>query len=311
MAQKVLITGRTRSGTTFLTNFLNAQEYITMYSDIFHVVAGKILGNPVRIQVIDYHKPLSVEEKKWYLSLIELGLRMLGDKTDYVLKVKPADFNTAKELYDLLLASIIHADDRVVGHKVTEVEGNITNILQNTDLKVIYIVRDPRDVIPSQMKKFGASVFSGIQLWKKAVQSILEINSDKILIIKFEDLINKDEKLRQRLEEFLSVPITYEIKTAVHHKQDFVANSSFSDVDRLFDTRAVNRWKNKKDFLIKYIYMQTLNIIQKLGYDYMKLDERDLEEKNKLDYLLDRNRELIAQIQNNNLLIHQILDSVS
>ncbi|ACL70450.1 sulfotransferase [Halothermothrix orenii] len=310
MPQKLLITGRTRSGTTFLTNFLNAQEEITLFSDIFHVVAGKFLSQPVQTKVINYHKKLTSKEKDIYLHYIKVGLEMLGDKTNYKLQVKPEEFTTAKELYELLLDSIHKPGDKVVGHKVTEVEINVENILSNTDMKVLYIIRDPRDAVLSAVKKFGNSVFHAVTSWKKAIDKILKINSNKLLVIRFEDLIKKDLYLKSKLEGFLGINIDYNINEAKSHEnKSFIGNSSFSDVDKLFDLRAVERWKNRSEFIVKYIYMETLDYIQKLGYDYMELDKNDFSIKQEVDKMKQEHENLVQRLGKNKQQINKLLFS--
>ena len=252
MYKKILVTGQMRSGTTFLSNFLNSQNNITIYSDIFHVVVGKILTNPVKTIEIPYNKKLNKNEKETYLNLVQRGLDMLGDKTDYVLSIQVDNFETPKELYNLLLASIKKDDDRVVGHKVTETEINVRNLLLNTDVNVIYIIRDPRDQVLSSMKKFGYNLNTAIAKWRNGIENILEINSKRLYIIKFEDLIYKKENLKNGLEKFLNIELNYNIQKVKQHNKDFISNSSFNDVKKAFDKNAVLRWKDKEDFIIKY-----------------------------------------------------------
>lgn len=308
MYEKVLITGQMRSGTTFLSNFLNAQEGITMYSDIFHVVAGKFLTQPVQIKQVPYNKPLTDEEKNYILQLVNVGLKMLGDKTDYVLKVQPSEFTNANQLYDLLLSSIACEGDRVVGHKVTEVEVNVSNLLANTDKKVIYIVRDPRDQVVSSVKKFGYNVINATNKWIQGINNILSINSDRLFIVKFEELIGKNENLKERLAEFLNTEITYDIEVARQHKQEFIANSTFEDIEKLFDPKAIARWKKRDEFVINYIYLKTGIYLDNFEYETMEVSDTATRRKNEIDNLIKDNQSMNKAIQKNNQRIQKLLE---
>lgn len=309
MYKKILVTGQMRSGTTFLGNFLNSQNNITLYSDIFHVVAGKILANQVKTMEIPYNKKLNKNEKETYLVLVQRGLDMLGDKTDYVLNIQIDDFDTPKELYYLLLDSIKKDEDRIVGHKVTETETNAKNLLLNTELDLIYIVRDPRDQVLSSMKKFGYDLNTAIAKWRNGIENILEINSKRLYIIKFEDLIYKSENLKNELEDFLNIELNYNIQKVKQHNKDFISNSSFNDVKKVFDENAVLRWKNKDEFIIKYIYLMTSDLIDSLNYQYIDCTNDDIERKKKIHYLFERNYELRKEFRNNKSKINELLNT--
>jgi hypothetical protein len=133
MYQRILITGQMRSGTTLLCNFLNSQKAITVYGDIFHTVAGKV-PDPRGFSAakINYVAKLSTTIKYYYLYSISYGIDVLktANQIDYDLNIRPDDFSNVKDLYYLLLDSIYHDGDFVVGNKVTECELNIGNLVK-------------------------------------------------------------------------------------------------------------------------------------------------------------------------------------
>ena len=57
--------------------------------------------------------------------------------------------------------------------------------------------------------------------------------------ITFENLILETDKTLKQLSDFLNTPLKKEIKNP-----KFINNSSFQDVNKLFDARSCFRWKN-------------------------------------------------------------------
>ncbi|MCP3941166.1 MAG: sulfotransferase [Desulfobacteraceae bacterium] len=272
MYQKVLITGQMRSGTTLLCNFLNSQKNITMYADIFHTVAGRVPDpRGWSFSNINYLADIPQTNKYYLLFSMSHGIDVLktANEVKYQLDIDPKKFNTMKELYYLLLDSIAKKDDLVVGNKVTSCEINIENISKQTDIKVLYIHRDARDVILSAAKKFKRPIDEYIQAWNHAINIVIKINNPNFLCIKFEDLISKDDKVKKKIENFLGVPINFEIERLQAYNNKWVANSSFEDVNSLFDKTVAYRWKNNITWDIEKIYSLCNDQLAALGYDPM------------------------------------------
>ncbi len=73
------------------------------------------------------------------------------------------------------------------------------------DEKIIHIVRDPRDVILSLMKR-GHSDVSAARVWLTSVASIQTISMNKnVLEIRYEDLISEPEKVLSRVCSHLEI----------------------------------------------------------------------------------------------------------
>jgi Sulfotransferase family len=272
MYKKVLITGQMRSGTTLLCNFLNSQKNITMYADIFHTVAGRVPDpRGWSFSKIDYLTNIPQTNKYYLLFSMNHGIDVLktANEVKYQLDIDPKDFNNMTELYSLLLDSIAEKGDLVVGNKVTSCELNIENITKQTDIKVLYIHRDARDVILSASKKFKRPMDEYIQAWNNAMDIVISIKSPNFLCIKFEDLICRDDKVKKKIEEFLGVPINFEIERLQAYDNQWVANSSFEDVNSLFDKSVAYRWKNNSTWDVEKIYSFCKDRLISLGYDPM------------------------------------------
>ncbi len=331
--ERILITGNMRSGTTFLANFLNSQEGITVFRDSFHSLAGKMLGRPTKLMKLDYNEPINANEKKYLLDKVHYGFKMLGNIVTYNLKINLNDFNTIGELYNIMLDSIAKEGDTVVGHKVTECELNIDNIVMQTDVKVVYIMRDPRDVVISSVKKFKQPLNHYLAGWKRRVDLVEEamdnpLCKDKILFVRYEDLIYNSESLREELVEFLGVPITYDLNVLKDFDNDWNNNSSYGDVKKLYDENAVYRWKKNFTDDVKYIQDETSDYLKRFGYELeLYAEDEDTEEEltnteseiisdgeglaqdEILSYLEKMNTKLEAMIDENNAIIKKIKNS--
>jgi len=299
--EKILITGNMRSGTTFLANFLNAQKHITIFRDTFHALAGKMLGDQTKLLKLDYKMPLSNNEKIYLLDRISDGFKMLGNIVDYKIDINLNDFETLEELYDIMLRSIAENEDKVVGHKVTECELNVESIVTQTDVKVIYIVRDPRDVVLSSVKKFKMPLEHYLFGWKNRVELVQTaidnpLSADKILCVKYEDIIENSPETRSALQNFLNVDITYDVSTLRDFKNKWVSNSSFGDVKQIYDISAVYRWKNNITEDVIYIQNETIDFLNRFGYEIWKDGYQD-QRKTVLDVNANRVGELELEKQ--------------
>ncbi len=268
---KILITGNMRSGTSFLANFLNGQENITIFRDSFHALAGKMLGQPTNLVKLDYKAKLEEKEKMYIMDKIQYGFRMLGNIVNYNLNLKLSDFDTLEELYYILMNSIAKKNDKVVGHKVTECEINVENIITQTDIKVIYIIRDPRDVVISSVKKFNQPLEHYLNGWMKRVgiiDTLIEKNAmnNNLMCVKYEDLIYQSSEVLDQLSEFIGAEITYDIRTLKDFDNDWGNNSSYGDVNSLYDTNAVYRWKHNYSEDVQKIENETIDYLKKYGY---------------------------------------------
>ncbi len=272
MYKKLLITGQMRSGTTLLCNFLNSHENVTMFADIFHTVAGRVPDpRGWTFSKLDYKAPLPLTQKYYFLFSMSHGIDVLKTANDlsYELDIDIKSFSTVQELYDRLLESIARENDVLVGNKVTSCELNIDNIIRQTDIKVLYIHRDARDVILSASKKFKRPLDEYIQAWNNAIDIVLKIQSPNLLCIKFEDLVSKNPELKKRVDEFLGISLDFGITRMEAYNKKWVANSSFDDVTSPFDETVACRWKNNVTWDVEKVYSFCKTRLSALGYDPM------------------------------------------
>jgi hypothetical protein len=157
-----------------------------------------------------------------------------------------------------------------MGVKWTNIEDLIPNILNNTDINIIYIYRDIRDVLLSSKHRFANyKIMKYLINNKREVEKILDFDHERLLKIRFEDLILDSDITLKQLSNFLGIKITKDITFAQDRQgPKFVDNSSFQDLTKLFDKRACYRWKNHLNSKeVRYCEMLIPDFIRKTGYD--------------------------------------------
>jgi hypothetical protein len=275
MMQQLLITGEMRSGTTFLANFLNSQEGMAVYADML----VSLFTEAHALGVQDIQRLLSEREKNVLLSnLIQEGKLHHLDFTSIDRLENLSWFN----LYSRALAVINgNSQSLIVGVKRTHEEKYLTQLLA-AGVKVIYCMRDPRDVLISAKNRFaGFKLFSMADNWGQSVQMAQELNKSSLFkIVKYEDIILQKEKTASVLENFLGQPITTDLEEfSFGHDKVYRDNSSFGDVKKLFDPAATYRWKKQPDQPEVYFVERLLGSqMQSLGYELQEQqpDRQDL-----------------------------------
>lgn len=272
--KKILITGQLRTGTTLIANFLNSQEGCVIYRDFL----GSIFEGLNILQIKSFNSVLDEKEKNIILANLKpefwsCGLTQINDLT-------PANFHTLGELYNIALNSLQTEGCHVVGHKVTRQEKILTNLLRETDISVIYTLRDLRDVILSSKNRFyDFDLYQVGSRWKDSVNMAHELaNSypDRFYMLCFENFVNETVKQCTRLSDFLGVDIRSDIKTFKDRDMDWRDNSAFHDLEIGVSSKASYRWKNymsDEDVIFaNYIFGETL---KQFGYEVFDLNLRE------------------------------------
>ncbi|MDX2503322.1 MAG: sulfotransferase [Gammaproteobacteria bacterium] len=118
--------------------------------------------------------------------------------------------------------------------------------------KFILIIRDPRDVALSIFnygwsKGFFAGPVRAAIAWAwhmKNLMKNLSLNSDDVLIIKYEDLVENAERAAMSIAEFLETNIDYD---TIINNPIGVMKSSNTSYKSDINSNPVNRWKSLKD----------------------------------------------------------------
>lgn len=263
MSQTLLITGEMRSGTTFLANLLNSQEGIILYADILL----SLFMEAHEMSIDEINRPLSEREKNVLFSnLIQEGKKQ---GVDFEL-IERDNIKTWFELFQASLNVIGNGREaKIVGIKRTREEQFLPQLMEK-GVKIIYCLRDPRDVVLSSKNRFSShNTFSSVKKWRKSVELALKLKSNSNFhILKYEDLIAKESDSLIKLQHFLGQKININLTELRYGSQfSYRDNSSFGDVSKLFDQSAMYRWKNNPSDETGFVSLYLKDLIEKLGYE--------------------------------------------
>lgn len=243
---KLLITGQMRSGTTLAANILNAQKGIVVYRDFLHIDRLKKALRNTHLT-----EPLNDRQKRHLIHAFNRWNRRLG----FEWEVNPGTFDCLLTFYDEMLNRLRTGDTKVVGHKTTHSEPIVAELLQHKyDLKVIYMIRDPRDVVISAIHRFPRmSSFHAVKNWRDGYERIrpllnIKLFRTRILKVRYEDLLLDTDSVLERLSSFLGVENIGLPDRMRDYGRDWHDNSAFNDLGRGLDPKPIGRWKNYNKF---------------------------------------------------------------
>lgn len=117
---------------------------------------------------------------------------------------------------------------------------------RSTDLCVIYLLRDPRDVIVSRHSKDKTLYYSNIRLWKELQSSSQSLHGhSNFLQIRYEDLVTDPDQVQD------SICARFPWLESIHRFSDFHNHAQVSDASatamhntRPIDAESVGVWKD-------------------------------------------------------------------
>ncbi len=247
MSVKVLVTGQMRSGTTFLCNFLNSQPNAVVYADFLRTPfeIGMKLG------IKDTKAPLGERAKNILFSNLAAEGSILGfDFSEYLTR---ETVNSWDDFFMKSLEALAPLDGtpnaQLVGLKKTE-ETQYLKALLEANCKIIYMIRDPRDVLISSKNRFAHyKPFPFLKRWQENLMYAEQFETHpNFMLLKYEDLMLDKDTTLENISAFLNISIqTLENQKLKSKSHDGIYNdnSSFGDIKKLFDPKGVARWKSK------------------------------------------------------------------
>ncbi len=117
------------------------------------------------------------------------------------------------------------------------------------DGRLISLIRDPKNWFPSALRH-GPKLYGDFQLaitqWKESAQAMLgnkKLYSDRICLIKFEDLVTKTEAVMRYLAKFLDIEFEDILLVPTFNKLPIKAHTSFKAEDHGILNSTLSRYK--------------------------------------------------------------------
>jgi hypothetical protein len=144
--------------------------------------------------------------------------------------------------------------------------------------RLISVIRDPKNWFPSatrhQTDKYG-EINRALDQWLESAGSMIknkQQHSDRVCIIKFEDLVKRTDAIMRHLAGFLDISFDHILLTPTFNKTPIKPNTSFKLEKPGIMTSAVERYKtlNSEQLdLIKEktadVYEQVLGLVVSVG----------------------------------------------
>ncbi len=230
-ALRVLVFGEQRSGTTLLSEVLQAQPGVA-------VLARQQLA------------PLL------YSAYRELGVRadqLLGARQQHVLRRKAglgdsAPAQSVDAVHRAVLQSARARPDQHAAHVLHGPIEAVEGLLHSPDVRCLAIVRDARDVILSRAYRGEQQLDEALLTWKATSARLRALRDQaRVEVLRFEDLIAEPERTLERVAGLLGLPTPLVLPPADGEGRPTLQNSSFATLEHAFDASAVERWRAHAD----------------------------------------------------------------
>lgn len=248
---RLILAGLPRSGTTLVATLLAAQPQIHFLTDYFpaFLEAQRRLGKP-------WNAPLEPSERRIALALV----RDQFLRVRHPVLVKLDAFASIDELHRRVLQELAAPGELWLGHKLLLSPAELRATLEQTDLRCLLLIRDPRDATLSFFHRTGGGVELYARNWRDTARLCRElVGHPRLLALRFEDLIAEPESTLGRLGAWLGVAIDAQVgqlhfqRSRAHGATEWRENSAFQDVSGRFAREPVGRWKNQGDALAREI----------------------------------------------------------
>jgi hypothetical protein len=272
MSSSFFITGCVRSGTTLLEKLLCNHAELSVLSQPLPVLYIKIKQAFLKTKNIKDYFVLSnyVNETRYsfkefdsYLNTFEFSSALIEDaiKSSYsgkltsTLKSSLIGKNNLAFIYNRLMQENSHKEGaKLYGSKEVLCE-EFAPYFMNHNMKVLHIIRDPRDVVSSIKKGSGGEYVGNIKPllfelrnWRKSAQLALQCrNHQNFLSIHYEDLVLETEGTLEKICKFLNINSFDRnvFKKGIKDQNGTIwsSNSSFEINESIVSSKSIGRHK--------------------------------------------------------------------
>ena len=259
----LIIGGVRRCGTSLAARLLAAQEgatFITTYLGSFQHLADS-LG-------VDFDHPLDSAQRRAALLKVREELLRLR----HPLIIGADEFRTLGDLYRCVLEDLTAVGDALVGHKDVLDPARIERLLRSSEMRVLILLRDPRDAAVSWWYRTGAPAESYIEDWKEMACYLGGRQHPHLFVARFEDLVTNPASALSAIVatagiQFRLPPSLTSLTDMRDGAQPWSANTAYADVTRVVDVNAVGRWRSMRwSPLVRYAGWSCAAEMRELGY---------------------------------------------
>lgn len=256
----VFVTGFARSGTTLLARLLDAQPNVVCASDAYAAPLDTARD------VGGFRVALSSAQRNRALARHRRSLEGRGFAT----RIGPDAFTTAGEFYRLALGELARPGDVIVGHKFPG-HGPHTavfeRILTETEVRCVVVLRDARDVMLSQSHALPDTAIDP-DSWRSAARRLRALRGHpRLVVVRYEDLVRDPPHALAPVAQLLGVPLTTDLRELARDGRPWRDNSSFHDVEMLFDPRPMERWReHTRDPIVRFAAWWCADELARWGY---------------------------------------------
>ena len=260
-SKQIFVVGNSRSGTTMMGRILNNHQDIFTFKELHFF--GQLWSEKDKEQKINKIESIKLFSKLLCIQKFGIFQQDNPSQFDEVSKsVLEQDTYTRIKIFNLFLKYSVGQNNSSISCNQTPRDVSYINeILENfPDAKIINMMRDPRDILLSQKNKWkrrylGASSIpfreavrsyfnyhplTISKIWNTSVSAALSKNSNNIISIQFENLVENSENEIKKLCLFLGIHFSEDLLQVPN-----IGSSTNADKSNVLglDNQNTSKWK--------------------------------------------------------------------
>jgi len=256
MRRRFIVFGEARSGTTILTTLLGAQPGARAQPAL---VGGAL--RMVKRWGRGVTSALSPAERVAVAGALNEALARGGRE--------PLEPDACSTLAAAVEAALDALDDDawLVGTKCHGPDALIEPLLDHADLHVLYLARDPRDVIRSRARRGETHLARKLVGWRRSIAIARRIHHRRFLFVRYEDLVRDLRGTFARVGLAFGWPLDPAAAEAWRRPAGQRPNTSFDDDLTRLDPAPAERWRGAPDDpWVQHAQVTCAHEIARLGY---------------------------------------------
>lgn len=291
----VFINYISRSGSTLLCKLLNEYKGVCVGIEAgFPGATTKMISDEFRV-IND------LDHLNQYLDLLFVDIRFKEwqlDRDEVTNKIIENGFPLSFKNLLYVLFDVYFKNDEVADiyiHKAGYYIDTLDEVFDEfEDAKNIYITRDPRAIYNSQKnaaclysgKKMGDNFIHFIYQYKRRVKTSQSTDVNKLIIIRYEDLIESPESIVAKVLSYIGIENAVKKNNAKDYSEMIPENqkSLHTNVGSKPNTKSLNKWRG--NLSLPELYMIQRNLSDEMDVlGYVKIELPVMSVKDMLQYI--------------------------